>query len=387
MIRLKHILHPRRSLQVLEERLRLHAEMRRVVRLGKRRFASDPRYRLNLVENGFACDEPDQAGDGKLLLRICAAYNAAIKKEQPVADTFEASSWWQLVRRANLGPVMRALADCDIDSLRVLYRNFFRNCAGAGLTGLPFSFMKGRAHKHLVLMDALHRLDTWKDRTKGQYDIGALNSPAIGNPFGLRMDQAFVRTGSEDQHFYAQKIIHLLSSAGSPVVAEIGGGFGGMAYYLIRDCPAVTYIDFDVPETVALASYYLLKAFPHLKATLYGEAELDKNTLLDSDIVLMPCFMLPRLPDRSVDVVFNSHVLSDLSTAAVHQYLSDMVRTTRGHILHLNRRKGCQVVSEYLTDHAPEFRMAEHGRVTWNSARSTRNEEFECLYTRSNVST
>ena len=119
-----------------------------------------------------------------------------------------------------------------------------------------------------------------------------------------------MRTGSEDQHYCAHRMIDLIGSFDTPVVAEIGGGFGGMAYYLIRDLPSVTYLNFDMPETIALASYYLLNAFPQAKAILYGEAELNAETLRSSQIILMPSFAIPQLPPSRVDIAFNARIAS-----------------------------------------------------------------------------
>ncbi len=167
------------------------------------------------------------------------------------------------------------------------------------------------------------------------------------------------------------------------MVAEIGGGFGGMAYFLLRDRPGVTYLDFDMPESIALASWYLLKTLPRLRATLYGEATLNAETMSRSDIILMPGFMLPQMPDRSVDVSFNSHVLSDMCAASIHEYLAEVVRTTRGSIMHVNGTESCLAISAWLGNNARDFALVDQQQAEWNKARSLKPDETECLYTRS----
>jgi hypothetical protein len=42
-----------------------------------------------------------------------------------------------------------------------------------------------------------------------------------------------------------------------------------MAYFIIRDINEAAYIDLDLPENIALTSYYLLKAFPKKKIILF----------------------------------------------------------------------------------------------------------------------
>ncbi len=338
---------------------------------------------MDSVEQGFAPCAWESEDDTQLLGRICNAYTKAMERQPAAPETYQPSRWWRLVEGGNLGPVKRALAAHDIPSLLLMYRNFFRDPCGGGLVGLPAISNRSFDYKELFLIDALYRIDLWQRRTAGRFRLADLATPEIGNPLGVVMEGTRVRTSSEDQHFYARKIIELTGSDETPVVAETGGGFGGMAYFLLRDRPGITYLDFDVPESIALASWYLLKAFPGLRATLYGEAALDAETLSRSDIILMPGFMLPQMPDRSVDVSFNSHVLSDMSIASIHEYLAEIARTTRSSILHVNGTESCRAISSWLNSNAKDFALVDQQPAEWNTARSLKPDEMECLYTRS----
>ena len=282
---------------------------------------------------------------------------------------------------------MRALAARDYDSLRKMYRNFFRDPCGAGVSGMPFprksrGYGMGASFKQLQLIDALHRIDLWKSRAGVRSEIADLKTPEVGNPFGTVVNGVFVRSGCEDQHYCAQKIIDLVGSRHPAVVAEIGGGFGGMACYLVRDHPGMTYVDFDLPETIALASYYLLSAFPEIKATLYGEAELNAETLQTSRIILMPSFAITTMADASVDLVFNARLLFDLSPKSLHEYLTEFARITKDYVLHLNRREPSVAAHAWFQANAPEFGLIERHPSNWNDARTLYPNEMEYLYRR-----
>jgi putative sugar O-methyltransferase len=386
-IKIKHLLHPLRTFRLVKERLAQREELLELVRLGKQRFSNDPRYLPAKVPEGFAWRNGSHRDDSEILDRICTAYIKAVEQQRTVSETFHANQWWQVIYEGHLGAVTRALAGRDIDVLGRMYRNFFRDPCGAGLTGLPFNmpqfYLRGRIrpiYRHLFLSDALHRLDLWNEQTNRRFELTDLASLDVGNPFGLFVEGVFIRTGAEYQHYYAHRVASLLGPMRSGMVGEIGGGFGGMAYYLIRDNPKVTYINFDMPETIALASYYLLKCFPALTVTLYGERDLSAQTLKTSNVVMLPAFELPKLPASSLDVSFDSHVLADMSSTAVHEYMDEIARTTRGHFLHLDRRDVCLSVADYMGRTHREFVLVGRHAAAWNMSRSLRSDEIECLY-------
>jgi putative sugar O-methyltransferase len=359
------------------------ADLQEVVRLLRKRFKDDPRYYPDRVVDGFAArrdPDPDE-DDSPLLNRICSAYIKSTERQQAASPAFSPTQWWRRISEKSLGPVVRALSKRDIDALRSMYRNFFRDPCSTGLVGLPVDMQKRffgdhirSFYRELFLGDALHRIDLWKSWTGNQFPLTALAAPEIGNPYGISIDGVLIRIAAEYQHFYALEIASLLRTEETGTVMEIGGGFGGMAYYLIRDCPGVKYINFDVPETIALASYYLLKSFPKLKATLYGEAPGD------SDIVLMPSCELPRMDDYSVNVSFTSNVLRDMSAPVACEYIHHIARVTRSHILNIDSFETLRLFSEHLSRQAKPFKLTRTRRVFWNSARALQSDELECLF-------
>lgn len=349
-----------------------------VIWRGRWRFLGDPRYRIDRVRTPSISK---QADNDDLLRRICVAYRLAMEQQEAMSGAFAASQWWRTVQDSNLGLVRRALGDGDLESLRAMYGQFFRDPCGAGLVGLPVDMARSyrrrrlpKRYKHLLLIDTLHRLEVWRERTDGRFPMNALRGPDVGAPFGVVLENTLLRPGAQDHHCYANRIVDLLRSKESSVIAEIGGGFGGLAYYLLRDHPYVTYIDFDVPETIALAAYYLANALPHLRLTLYGE------NAGGGGIVLLPAFTLKEMPTASVDAVFSSHLFSDLDAGAVQEYLDAVARIARACFLHIDDKAGCVAISSHMSK--GEFRLAESRAVYWNEGCAVHSDEHEVLYVR-----
>ena len=388
----KLLLHPVRLAKAVRQKIARAAELRSAVDLGKKRFSNNPAYTPDSVHVGFAPRGHNADDDTALLERICTAYIKAKKCQQTASDNFKVSNEWLPIYERQLGPVMRALADRDIDALRVMYQNFYRDACSAGLAGLPVDMNKcylgddiKELYRHLFLCDALHRHELWREETKNAYTVQDLVSPDIGNPYGFFVDGTFLKVGSDYQHYYATNIRDLLSASARQVVVELGGGFGGMAYYLIRDNPKTGYIDFDLPENLALASYYLLKAFPELPSTLFGEAELTPQLLSKSRIVLMPSFEIQKLQDRSVSVSFNSYSLSEMSPSAVKEYIAHIARITKGHFLHVNHtRNAIATADDFIADQRG-FRLLERRIAGWNLGRNPKADEFQFLYETSQI--
>jgi putative sugar O-methyltransferase len=288
-------------------------------------------------------------------------------------ETYKATERWQRVRDQHLGPIIQALTTRDIAAVRKMYSNFFRDSCSAGLLAAPFGMSKayfGGAikdiHRRFYLSHVLYRLDYWKEQTATNFVLSDLAAPPIGNPFGVLIDGTLLRVGAEYAHYCAYRVGGFLGT-GKAIVAEIGGGFGGMAYYLLRDTPKMTYCDFDVPESIALTSYYLLKGFPQLKFLLYGEGELTKDGIARADVVLMPMFTLAAMPPESVNVTFSSHGMSDINQQAMVEYMNNIIRMTRHEFLYIGNGRATKSISDLVCESYDSFQLTEARSSGWHS--------------------
>jgi putative sugar O-methyltransferase len=372
-MKLKYLRHPLRTFSNAKSLLTARLSMLSFSYHGRRKFRGDARYNLKNVTDGFDPHLDDQGDDTELLERICTAYIKTVEREGSASDAYKATEWWEHVRRGSLARVRRALLGRDIGALQKMYRNFYRDSCSTGLLGVPYGMSKAYfggpikdVHRHFYLSHVLYRLNYWSAQTDNKFTLSDLAGPRLGNPFGIQLGDTLVRVGAEYAHYCAHRI-SLLLGAKKSTVAEIGGGFGGMAYYLLRDRPGVTYLDFDVPESVALSSYHLMKAFPQLNFLLYGEQRLTKETIDRFDVILMPLFELDALPAESVDVCFSSHAMSDLSSEAMEIYMDNISRVTRDVLLYIGNRRASESISSLVTRKYDSFKLADTRSSGWHS--------------------
>lgn len=369
---LRLLRHPIQAAKSTKSKLSAHIQMRTFAYHGWRRFRGDARYDLRNVTDGFI-SRIDDGDDTEILERICAAYNKAAEREESAPNWYRPCGRWLQVRLRNLGPVINALRTRDIHSLRTMYRNFYREACSAGILGAPngnpkayFSARIGDLYRHFYLSHVLYRLDYWQSMTGSKFALGDLAGPGVGNPFGVVIDGTHISVGAEYSHYCSQRVQEEYER-GRTTIAEIRGGFGGIAYYLLRDRPETTYVDLDYPESIALASYYLMKAFPDRKFLCYGEKSVTRESIADASVVMLPVFELTAMPAGMVTMTFTSHGLADLAPTNVSRYLKDICRITEKRLLLISNKAVSESALDTLRKERIPFEHLETRESGWHS--------------------
>ena len=182
-----------------------------------------------------------------------------------------------------------------------------------------------------------------------------------GNPWGCTIAGELVTPKATRFHATALQLHNLTRHLARPVVAEIGGGYGGMVPYFFRESTAATYIDFDLPETLVLHAFHVLNALPDRRIFLYGEAPLTAQSVAENDILLLPNYALPAFAEKSIDVFYNSFSLSEMPFAVMDNYLAQIRRLTRTHFLHNNMDRQGVVNRGFARTPASQYPMEKHG--------------------------
>jgi len=362
MLKARHLRHPLQAARSLGLLAQLHSAAAQRGFEGLRHYRGDTRFQMVSVEQGLSTRNSDDPCDEQVLRRICEAYRAATSA--PIQEVYKATEWWTMLQRTSLQHVIAALTMSDATALQQMYANFFRDACSDGLVGKnllvaatpPRSL--ARLHKRAYLVEALSRLDRWQNLTAGAYDLRDLRGSDLGNPFGIVLDGIFIASGAEHQHYGARRIIDITGKSNA-VIAEIGGGYGAMAYYLLRDSPQLKYWNFDLPESLALAAYYLLGNFPEKRTLLYGESSMAAVNLDEYDIVLMPLSELSRMTPHFADMIFSAHAMSDLSEKALTVYLERVQQLTRKYFLYQGMHKAAAHLQRLIVDEYRDLTLIE----------------------------
>jgi hypothetical protein len=123
-----------------------------------------------------------------------------------------------------------------------------------------------------------------------------------------------------------------LAPVACPTVLEVGGGFGGLAYFLAQLLPCRHTI-YDLPFVSAVQAYFLHRTLPGRTILLYGETAGGP-----ADCVLLPGWELLRdPPPPPVDLAVNTDSLPEIPRKQAVSYLTAIGSCLRGPLLSINQ--------------------------------------------------
>jgi putative sugar O-methyltransferase len=330
--------------------------------------------------------------------RIIDSYAKAKKDQRACDQAFSPSNEWLPIYSKSLNGLIAALNSKSPKELIAIVDNFWRLSCSDGLVGCPFDMKslwtrqsEGRKRKldykyAYFVSDSIFRIRLWEALSGAQLSqvsLDRLASHDYGNPYGLHVQGKFLRAGCDYHLHYSDKLSSFIAdnpSVTRPIVGELGGGFGGMAYYFSRDNATSCYIDFDLPEILVLAQAYLLTALDAREIVLYGEyAEID--AICSRRVALLPSFCMKDFHESSFDAFFNSYSLSEMDSHSVDVYVSEIARLLKegSNFLSVNHSRDCLVsVFDYPYGNTG-LEVQSAIPALWNAMRTGGGDEYEIL--------
>lgn len=331
--------------------------------------------------------------DAELVARIFRAY-ARMKRDQARAPAvFLPSSMWELAEA--YAPLRSALTEDKLEDFQFFLANFG---AWEQYTGITWSTTLREARsfreRRALENETFYKLfKLWQWFYGGRKPASALEHPHHGNQSGAYVEGTFVTISSFPLEVYGSLLAGIAqSSRERPIVAELGAGYGILAYYFLSHLEHSTFVDFDLPETLCVAAYFLLKSFPEKRALLYGEADYDPGLHSDFDLVLLPNWEVEKIGHGTVDMFLNYASLGEMTGEAVNRYVALIANATR-YFFHVNHDRirnvyddGSEGLLSYEYPLPPEFdllfRFPELFITTMKGKIDLESDSFAYLYRR-----
>ena len=276
--------------------------------------------------------------DLHLASRIFESYKKMKLDEKKTLDLFKPSAMWQLHIDKDYKIIKESVETNDLNKFMFFLSNFgnWKDYLGIENNALVKEYSKNFfLRKYLLNVVFGKQLELWKRFNNYKKDISTLDLPIHGNQIGVHIDDNFVVIGSFFNEIIASTLNSLIYKLKRPVISDLGGGYGKLAFYILKEKKDFCFIDFDLPETLCLASYYLMKTWPEKKTFLYGEEEYSQEKNNSYDLIFLPPFEIAKLTNNSIDLFINKNSVGEMNAEAVNNYLKYICKSTN-YFFHMN---------------------------------------------------
>ena len=168
-----------------------------------------------------------------------------------------------------------------------------------------------------------------------------INEPSGGigfrYPSGRFISEDAVRFQKVINTLYRHGVLGRLRLEKSPLLLEIGAGYGGLAHH-VREIVGGTYVIVDLPESLLFSAAYLTLQNLARRIYVYSPQDDSQAVLRDMqrglyDFALFPNYRLHLLRPLTFDLVLNTASLQEMRSHQVEQYL-DFIRDTCGGVFY-----------------------------------------------------
>lgn len=281
--------------------------------------------------------QPD-ANDAPLVERIFQAFRMMKRQQSHEPPHYLPSGMWNDLLGDAYSEMTESIRTDDVSRFHFFLANFG---AWKKYTGIESStLIRESMRSYFKRSDVINAIfyshyKFWSRFYHDRKPLSALAYPRHGNQAGAFLNGVFVGIGSFFNEIYGSLLAGLLHDRRRPVIAELGSGYGKLAYFTLRHRESFCFLDFDLPEILCLAAYYLMKAYPDRPALLYGEEDYSPELHGKYDLIFMPCWEIEKLGKDTVDLFINKNSLGEMDRDAVRNYVGHIADATR-YFFHLN---------------------------------------------------
>ena len=290
---------------------------------------------VSLKKNKFLIISPEKnefnEEDVDLSKRIFEFYKKMKLEQKNVNSLYKPSALWQ----NHIDNDFKYLKECyennNLNGFSFFLQNFgnWKNYLGIESQHLIKKYNSNIFLKKFLSNEIFHgQKELWKFFNKNS-NLKEVNMPRFGNQNGALLDKNFFVIGSFFNHIYADILGKYLANNKRNFVVDIGGGYGKLAYYLLKKQNNCSFIDFDIPEVLILAAYYLSKSFPEKKVFLYGQENFDSNIMSNYDLIFLPGWEIEKLNENSIDLTINKNSLGEMNPETAGNFLKYIYKTSK----------------------------------------------------------
>ena len=265
--------------------------------------------------------------DKNLFLRLFDFYKKMKENENNTIEVIKPSTLWKNHINNDYKFLLQSYEDNNLQNFSFFLSNFGN---WHNYLGIEHNTLLKRYSKNFLLREFasneifLKQFRIWKDFGYTNQDLSKIKTPEFGNQMGGYLEGNFVTIGSFFNQVIAKMLNEHIKDYNRPIICDLGGGYGKLGYFLIKDLKKSCFIDFDIPEVLVLAAYYLMKSFPKKKVLLYGEKKFVEQDLNNFDLIFLPPSFIKKMGQNSINLFLNKNSLGEMKSETAKFYIENI---------------------------------------------------------------
>ena len=247
-----------------------------------------------------------------------------------VLSNIDGTGEWEWLQKKRQNNFIDAVHKAEVEVVSNYLTNMFKTEATYGYLSPSFSDALKNLDK--TKSDILCNIDScleFSDLTDVK-KLGTLH----GNPYGVKIEGITILPDTPRHFYYSYNISRFLSGLLSPVVLEIGGGYGGLCLQNWKRFEGqCTLVNIDLMPGIASSYFYLRKHGVPVNLILDKKNEIKLNEV---NLVLASSvnFLTEIIP--TCNLIFNSRSLCEMHPETINEYFSYMNNSGADFIYHEN---------------------------------------------------
>lgn len=164
--------------------------------------------------------------------------------------------------------------------------------------------------------------------------FGTIEEPLSGNPWLISYEGRPISQDICNSLIEYSNISNEVALSSPLVMAELGAGYGRLAYIFLKARHDVKYVIFDIPPAIFISQWYLSQVFPDkkiFKVKSFTDFQDIRQEYEQSDIAFFLPEQLEFFPDKHFNLFINISSLGEMRMDQIKNYFSQIGRLTHGY--------------------------------------------------------
>lgn len=264
----------------------------------------------------------------------------------------------------------------DVSIFRASFPNY-NQPRGKGITA--FNPLTAFVYKLYVGM-----LANWTRQHDADALLQEVEEPIVGNPWRIEHRGNWISQDLCNSIYEFYSALNFQAPNQTECnIAELGAGYGRLAYIFLKAVPHATYTIVDIPPALFVAQEYLSLVFPQERIFKYRQfSSFDdvKTEFESSRIRFLMAHQIELLPAKRFDLFINISSLHEMTYEQINTFFHHIDRTTQGMFYTKQWRESRAGRANRFVLREEEYPIPKTWQQVWHRRHPVQRMFFDALY-------